>query len=75
MDLEAIKYIAAGLTVMFGIMPSAIGEGKIGVAAMEAMGRNPSAGAEMFPRMIVAMAITESPAIFAFVMGIIILFS
>ncbi len=74
MDLQAIGYITAGLTVALGVIASATAEGKIGTMAMEAMGRNPSAGKDMFPRMIVAMAIAESPAIFALVVSLIILF-
>lgn len=74
MDAETIKYLAAALAIALGGMAPAIGQGLIASRAMEAMGRNPSAGQELFIRMIVAMSIVESIAIYAFVVSLIILF-
>lgn len=74
MDAETIKYLAAALSIAIGGLAPAIGQGLIASRAMEAMGRNPSAGAELFVRMIVAMSIVESIAIYAFVVSLIILF-
>lgn len=74
MDAETIKYLAAALAIALGGLGPAIGQGLIASRAMEAMGRNPSAGQELFIRMIVAMSIVESIAIYAFVISLIILF-
>jgi F-type H+-transporting ATPase subunit c len=74
MDIESAKVIAAGLCMGIGAVGSAIGEGMVAAKAMEAVGRNPSVRDRIFPDMIVAMAITESTAIYALVVSLIILF-
>ena len=74
MDVEAAKFLAAGIAAGVGVVGSAIGEGLLAAKAMEAMGRNPEAGDTIFTRMIVAMAITESSAIYAVVIALILLF-
>ncbi len=74
MDIEAAKFIAAGFAAGVGVLGSALGEGYIAAKAMEAMGRNPEAGGTIFTRMIVAMAITESSAIYAVVVALVLLF-
>jgi F-type H+-transporting ATPase subunit c len=43
-------------------------------AAMEAAGRNPSVKDDVFSRMIIAMALTESIAIYSLVIALLILF-
>jgi len=75
MDIEAAKFIAAGIAMGFGAIGPAIGEGFIGGKAMEAMGRNPEAGGTIFSRMFVAMAITESTGIYSLVIALLVLFS
>ncbi|HLD21791.1 MAG TPA: ATP synthase F0 subunit C [Patescibacteria group bacterium] len=74
MEVEAIKYLAAAAAVTLSGLGAAISEGWIASKAMEAMGRNPSAGKDMFTRLIVAMALVESIAIYGFVTTLIILF-
>ena len=74
MEAEAAKLLAAGIAAGFGVMGSGIGEGILAAKAMEAMGRNPEVGDTIFTRMIVAMAITESSAIYAVVIAFILLF-
>jgi len=66
METEAARYIAKGMIIM-SMLGTAIGEGIVAAKAMEAMGRNPEAGDMIFPKMIVAMAICESTAIYALV--------
>lgn len=74
MDIEAAKYLAIGIlgTIPFGLV--AVAEGIVAAKAMEAMGRNPEAGDAIFPRMVVAMAICESTAIYTMVVAFILLF-
>ncbi|PIR46729.1 MAG: ATP synthase F0 subunit C [Candidatus Vogelbacteria bacterium CG10_big_fil_rev_8_21_14_0_10_45_14] len=74
MEIEAARLMAAGIAIGFGVMGSGIGEGILAAKAMEAMGRNPEVSGSIFTRMIVAMAITESSAIYAVVVSLIILF-
>lgn len=75
MDLEAAKLLAAGIAVGFGAIGPGIGEGIAASKAIEAMGRNPEVGGDIFTKMIIAMAITESTAIYALVVAFLILFA
>lgn len=75
MELESAKVIAAGFVMGIGSIGPAIGEGMIAAKAMEAMGRNPSIKDDMFTKMIVAMAITESTGIYSLVVALIVLFA
>jgi F-type H+-transporting ATPase subunit c len=74
MDVESARLIAAGLAIGLGAVGSAIGEGMIGAKAMEAIGRNPEVQGQITPLIFVTMAITESTAIYALVVSLIILF-
>jgi len=74
MDIEAVRLLAAGLCMGLGAIGPGIGEGTIGGKALEAIGRNPELSDSIFPKMIVAMAICESTAIYSLVMSLIILF-
>ena len=73
MDMEAAKYIGAGIAIGLGAIGPALGEGNIAARAMEAIGRNPEANGKIAPLMFVAMAITESTGIYALVVALIIL--
>jgi F-type H+-transporting ATPase subunit c len=75
MEVEAAKYIGAGLAIGIGAIGAAIGEGLAASKALEAIGRNPEASGKITPIMFVAMAITESSAIYALVVALIILFA
>ncbi len=74
MDIEAVKVLAAALCMGIGTVGPALAEGMIATKAMESMGRNPAESGQLFSKMIVAMAITESSAIFALLISLIILF-
>lgn len=75
MDVEAAKLLAIGLLGggAFGFV--AVGEGLVAAKAMEAIGRNPEIGDYLIPRMILAMAICESTAIYALVLAFYFLFA
>jgi F-type H+-transporting ATPase subunit c len=75
MDVQAAKLIAAGICMGLGAIGSAIGEGYIGGKAMEALSRNPKVSDKLIPNMLVAMAITESTAVYSLVVTLIILFA
>lgn len=66
MDAEAAKYIAKGLATL-SLWGSALGEGYLIGKAMEAMGRNPEISGDIFGKMIIGAAITETTGIYAFV--------
>jgi len=74
MELEAVKILAGGICMGLGAIGPGIGEGYVGGKALEAIGRNPSISDKIIPNMIVAMAITESTAIYSLVISLIILF-
>ncbi|MFN7160044.1 MAG: ATP synthase F0 subunit C [Candidatus Gracilibacteria bacterium] len=73
-NLDAVRIVTTGMTISIGVVAPAIAEGWIASKAMEAMGRNPEAADSIFPKMIVAMALCESTAIFALVLSLIIFF-
>lgn len=75
MEIEAAKYIGAGLAIGLGAIGPGIGEGIAASRALEAIGRNPEASGKITPLLFVSMAITESTGIYALVVTLIILFS
>ena len=75
MEMEAAKYIGAGIAIGLGAIGPALGEGNIAAKAMEAIGRNPEANGKIAPLMFVSMAITESTGIYALVVALIMLFA
>ena len=65
--------VGAGLAVCTGTF-SSIGEGLICSHAIDGMVRNPDQAKNIRSTMILAVALDESPAIYAFVVAILILF-
>ena len=75
MEIESAKVIAAAISIGLGAIGPGIGEGIIAARAMEAMGRNPEISNDIFSKMIVAMAVCESTAIYSLVVSFVILFA
>lgn len=75
MEPEAAKYLAAGISMGFGAIGPAIGEGFIAAKAIEGMSRNPEISDKLFTNMIIGMAITESTGIYSLIIALIILFA
>lgn len=73
MDIEAARMIGAGLAVLalFGV---GIGLGNIFSSLISSIARNPSAKSEVFTVGLIGFALTESIALLAFVVAMIILF-
>ncbi|PIR86975.1 MAG: ATP synthase F0 subunit C [Candidatus Harrisonbacteria bacterium CG10_big_fil_rev_8_21_14_0_10_49_15] len=67
MEAEAARYIAKGL-IALAMLGTAVGEGYIVGKAMEAIGRNPETTNNIFPKMIIGVAMAESTAIYAMVL-------
>lgn len=74
MDAEGTKLIAAGITVALGCFGPALAQGMMVRQTMESIGRNPSIMNDVFSKMVIAMAITESLAIYSLVISLLILF-
>jgi F-type H+-transporting ATPase subunit c len=74
MDVMMCTVLGAGLAIGLGAIGSAIGEGYIAMNAMGALGRQPGASQKILRLMIIGQAITETAAIFALVMALVLLF-
>ena len=72
--VKAAALLGAGMCMGMGALGPGIGEGIAASKALESIGRNPEASGKVAPLMFVAMAITESTAIYALVVALIILF-
>ncbi len=70
----AIGKLSAGFGAALAAMAAAIGIGRIGSSAMEAIARQPEAGADIRSNMIVSAALIEGVSFFAVVVCMLILF-
>ena len=73
MNVEAAKYIGAGLATM-GMIGAGAGLGILFGNYLQAAIRNPSAAASQQTMLFLGMALTETMGLFAFVISLIILF-
>ncbi len=73
-DPEAVKTLAAGLTVAIGGLGPALGIGRLAAKAMESIGRNPEAASKVQGAMILGAAFTEAIAVYALVVAMILKF-
>ena len=67
--------VIAGITTAIGAVGAASGESRIGVAAMDALARQPDESASITRNLFVSLAMVESTAIFCLVIGLILLFA
>ncbi len=72
---NAALYIGAGISIGFGAIGAAVGEGFTAGAANEAISYRPEKAGDVIKNMLVGQAIAESAAIFALVIAIILVFS
>ena len=70
----AIGKLGAGIGAGIAAIAAGIGIGRIGSSAMEAIARQPEAGADIRSNMIVSAALIEGVAFFAVVVCMLILF-
>lgn len=61
--METISFLPFAL---IGVIGSGIGVGLIGMGAMQAIGRNPGASADVTVKMLLAIALCEVPGLLAF---------
>ena len=74
MEIEAAKFLAAGLAIGLGAIGPGIGVGVLGFGALQALGRNPEARGVIFTNMIIMVAMAEAVAIYALVVSILLIF-
>ena len=64
--------LAAGLAIAVAAFGGALGQARVGAAAMEGIARNPQSQKIMFIPMIIVLALIESFVIFSFAISMII---
>lgn len=73
--MGATSIVIAGLTTAIGAFGAALGESRIGSAAMDALARQPDEEAAITRNLFVTLAMVESTAIFCLVIALILLFA
>ncbi len=77
-DLSLIAIVSiftAGLTVSFGSLGPALGEGRAAATALNAIAQQPDAASTLSRTLFVSLAMIESTAIYCFVVAMILLFA
>lgn len=69
-----LSAIAASST-MIAALGIGIGQGIIGMKGVEGVSRQPEAKADILQTMLVGQAVTETTGIFAFIIGIVLIFA
>jgi len=64
--------ISAGVAVAIAAFGAALGQGRVGAAAMESIGRNPNAADKLFLPLVLSLALLEALALYGFVIAIIL---
>jgi F-type H+-transporting ATPase subunit c len=72
--IRASALLSAGIAMGFGAIGAGIGEGFVGGKACEAIGKRPDQAPLITKTMIVGQAITETTAIYALVVSLILIF-
>ena len=73
--LTVVSVFAAALTMAAGAIGAALGESRIGAAAMDALARQPDEASSITRTLFVSLAMVESTAIFCLVIALILLFA
>jgi F-type H+-transporting ATPase subunit c len=71
-QVKAAVAIAAGLAVAIAAFGAALGQGRVGAAAMESIGRNPNAADKLFLPLVLTLALLEALALYGFVIAILL---
>jgi F-type H+-transporting ATPase subunit c len=73
--IPMVSIIAAAVTMAVGAVGAAVGESRIGVAAMDALARQPDETGSITRTLFVSLALVESTAIFCLVIALILIFA
>jgi F-type H+-transporting ATPase subunit c len=73
--IAAISIFTAGLTVAFGAIGPALGEGRAAATALSAIAQQPDAAPSISRTLFVSLAMIESTAIYCFVVAMILIFA
>jgi F-type H+-transporting ATPase subunit c len=66
---KAAAYIGAAITMGFGSLGPALGQGMIGMKACENLGKYPETADKLRTTMMVALGVVESSAIYCFLIS------
>ncbi len=69
---EGLRFLAAGMSIAFGVIAPALAIGNLVGKAMEALGRNPEAQPAIQTNMILGLAFAEALGIYALVTAVMI---
>ncbi len=61
--------IGAALAIAIAVLGGALGQGRAAAAALDGIARNPQASGKIFTPMIIALALTESLVLLAFLIA------
>ena len=70
---QAAAFLGAAIVMGVGSIGPAIGQGIIGKAACDAVGRNPESNSKIRVLMILAMCMVETSAIYALIIGLLLI--
>ncbi len=73
--IAAVSIFTAGLTVCFGSIGPAFGEGRAAATALSAIAQQPDAASTLSRTLFVSLAMIESTAIYCFVVAMILIFA
>ncbi len=73
--IAAVSILTAGLSVSFGAIGPALGEGRAAAAALAAIAQQPDSASTLSRTLFVSLAMIESTAIYCFVVAMIVLFA
>lgn len=73
--IAAISIFTAGLTVAFGSLGPALGEGRAAASALSSIAQQPDSASVLSRTLFVSLAMIESTAIYCFVVAMILLFA
>ncbi|WP_299788456.1 F0F1 ATP synthase subunit C [uncultured Marivita sp.] len=73
--IAAVSIFTAGLTVSFGAIGPALGEGRAAATALSAIAQQPDAASTLSRTLFVSLAMIESTAIYCFVVAMILIFA
>jgi F-type H+-transporting ATPase subunit c len=73
--ITVASVIGAAIAMALGAFGAALGESRIGAAAMDALARQPDEAPAITRSMFVGLAMVESTAIFCLVIALILLFA
>src|SRR4030095_10536944 len=71
-QVKAAVAIAAGVAVEVAGFGAALGQGRVGAAAMESIGRSPNAADKLFLPLVLPLALLEALALYGFVIAILL---